>query len=234
MKKQLLVVLASGALLVGMVGTAFAVPITGLYNTGEGHSSPTSSVPDSYYDVIASPGSVALGDASVYKSGVFPVSTNWLADNATSSWIGPVNLAGNSTPGTYIFETTFNVNRGYDLKSLEIIGRWMTDNSGTQILLNGHNLTGTTAHPINNPSGFVSTNDWATFDITQDYFNLGTNTLDFVVSNYTGASGNPTGLRVEFLSETGAQAPEPGTMMLLGMGMLGLAVYGKRKMNKEA
>jgi len=28
--------------------------------------------------------------------------------------------------------------------------------------------------------------------------------------------------------------PEPGTMMLLGMGMLGLAVYGKRRMNKEA
>ena len=31
-----------------------------------------------------------------------------------------------------------------------------------------------------------------------------------------------------------APVPEPGTMMLLGMGMLGLAVYGKRRMNKEA
>jgi hypothetical protein len=31
-----------------------------------------------------------------------------------------------------------------------------------------------------------------------------------------------------------AAVPEPGTMMLLGMGMLGLAVYGKRRMNKEA
>jgi len=28
--------------------------------------------------------------------------------------------------------------------------------------------------------------------------------------------------------------PEPGTMMLLGMGMLGLAVYGKRRMNKNS
>jgi hypothetical protein len=28
--------------------------------------------------------------------------------------------------------------------------------------------------------------------------------------------------------------PEPGTMMLLGFGMLGLAVYGKRRMNKQA
>jgi hypothetical protein len=28
--------------------------------------------------------------------------------------------------------------------------------------------------------------------------------------------------------------PEPGTMMLLGIGMFGLAVFGKRRMNKEA
>jgi hypothetical protein len=31
-----------------------------------------------------------------------------------------------------------------------------------------------------------------------------------------------------------APVPEPGTMMLLGMGMLGMAVYGKRRMNKQA
>jgi len=28
--------------------------------------------------------------------------------------------------------------------------------------------------------------------------------------------------------------PEPGTMMLLGIGMLGMAVYGKRRMNKKS
>ena len=31
-----------------------------------------------------------------------------------------------------------------------------------------------------------------------------------------------------------APVPEPGTMALLGIGMLGMAVYGKRRMNKEA
>lgn len=28
--------------------------------------------------------------------------------------------------------------------------------------------------------------------------------------------------------------PEPGTMVLLGIGLLGMAIYGKRRMNKEA
>ena len=33
---------------------------------------------------------------------------------------------------------------------------------------------------------------------------------------------------------TVAPVPEPGTMMLVGLGMLGMAVYGKRRQNKEA
>jgi hypothetical protein len=37
-----------------------------------------------------------------------------------------------------------------------------------------------------------------------------------------------------FYLEDMSPVPEPGTMMLFGIGMLGLAVYGKRRMNKEA
>lgn len=33
---------------------------------------------------------------------------------------------------------------------------------------------------------------------------------------------------------TVAPVPEPGTMVLLGAGLLGLAIYGKRRMNKDA
>jgi hypothetical protein len=35
-----------------------------------------------------------------------------------------------------------------------------------------------------------------------------------------------------FFTDGTTLVPEPGTMMLTGIGMLGLAVYGKRRMNK--
>ncbi len=40
--------------------------------------------------------------------------------------------------------------------------------------------------------------------------------------------------RLDHEGSAAAPVPEPGTMMLLGLGMAGLAVYGKRRMNKEA
>lgn len=52
------------------------------------------------------------------------------------------------------------------------------------------------------------------------------------IADYNG--GNSAKFATDRPSVPENPVPEPGTMMLLGFGMLGLAVYGKRRMNKNA
>lgn len=60
---------------------------------------------------------------------------------------------------------------------------------------------------------------------------LGITGFDDTLGDWTFSS-NGTGAKIAF--SAASAVPEPGTMVLLGFGMLGLAIYGKRRMNKEA
>lgn len=63
------------------------------------------------------------------------------------------------------------------------------------------------------------------------YFDFGTLAIDLGNSNFIVAFGPDCGN--DIIKEM-VPVPEPGTMVLLGAGLLGLAVYGKRRMTKSA
>jgi hypothetical protein len=54
--------------------------------------------------------------------------------------------------------------------------------------------------------------------------------LSFRVNNAAGATGNPTGLRVEFLTNSVEVLPEPGSWALLvtGFGLVGAGLRRRR------
>jgi len=52
------------------------------------------------------------------------------------------------------------------------------------------------------------------------------------IAGFTVDGNNATSAQFASDGTPGTPVPEPGTMMLLGFGMFGLAIFGKRRMNK--
>lgn len=222
-----------GALLCLAAGPAEAAVIPTLFNTGVSSSgvvlttqTDTHGSGDAHYSLVLVPGGTTLVEVFNYDQ--------WLGADATSAWIAPQTLAPNAfggadigPPGLYDYRTTFDLT-GFDPNTASIHGRWMTDNQGVDIQINGNSTGQQTLQ-----SRFYDTLGWASFDITGG-FRLGINTLDFVVQNFNGPGDNPTGLRVEFLSATATRAadattPEPATALLWCAGLAALAAEIRRR-----
>jgi len=193
-----------------LVSALSAAPITGLYNTGES----TTGTADNYWTVVAPP-----GPAHVVTLPLVP--NPWLANTVDSSWVW-LNETGQPTGDplailTYTFSVSFTLDPSLDPNAVLIIGRWATDNTGTQIRVNGHD-TGYTSNYFE---------VWSTFAL-YEHFVAGVNTIEFVVEDY----GLIAGFRAEFTSAEAstldAPVPEPGTWALL-VGGLGAMVVMRRR-----
>ncbi len=209
---MMMAAMLAGTMLAG-AATA-AVPIAGLVNSGQ----------------IAGGGGVSSGtvrEANWLMDGVQPWNSNtnnsrWIANNAVSRWMTPASNGNQSFDPTsdrlYLYTLNFDLT-GFNPASASFSGRFAVDNEVTQILLNGTAIT---------QGGLGAFNSWTAFSATGGFVG-GLNTLAFTVRNVRQASGNPTGLRVEFLASSadaalsGGAVPEPASwaMMIAGFGMVG-------------
>ncbi len=152
---------------------------------------------DPHYTLITNPNNQASTTALVES----PIPGVWLANSATSSWIGPVantslaaaqNTDAGEGPGTYVYRTQIDLT-GQDsiLSTIRLVGSWTSDNRGMAIRVNG------VASGVADPSeGHFST--LRQFVINSGLI-AGVNNIDFVVTNTDPISGY-TGLRVDSLS----------------------------------
>ena len=193
-----------------------------VFNTGvdeNGLTLPSGAV-DLHYALISAPN--GFGPAAfVVIDGQFPFlpffsgDPVWLANSATSKWIGPIANgldAIGGPPGDYTFETTFDLAPN-SVSTFLLAGRIASDNA-SEIFLNGVD-TGMGAS-----GGVCCFDHYTAFQITSGFV-VGLNRLDFVVNN--GDCGpnciNPTGLRVEF-----GAVPEPTTIAYVMSGLLGVSL----------
>jgi hypothetical protein len=204
--------IAALAILATLQNTVSAIPIANLYNTGldsVGNYQPAFA-PDGNYTVISSPlgpfTPVAVDDT------VYPFPAFWVANNSPNSrWIGTSAQFSDGPNGNYLYRTTFNLPA--NATSATISGLWGTDDPGLDILING-NSTGQLS------AGFSSL---VPFSVTSG-FNVGLNTLDFLVAN---VGGGPTGLRVDKIAGN-YLVPEPASLAM-AIGCSSVWVLGRRR-----
>jgi hypothetical protein len=139
-------------------------------------------------------------------------------NDSNSQWIWQTG-AGTPINTTLTFRTTFDLT-GFDPLTAVLNGAWGTDNQGIDILINGVStgiqLLGVTVNNFNTLHAWqISTG-----------FVAGINTLDFVIRD-DGVIG---AFRTE-LSGTADRAavPEPGTLALLGLGLLGIGAMRRKE-----
>lgn len=222
-----------GAGLMMLSGVLFATPIgicgTGFSSGCGAQINPTSGAADGNFSLVANADGAST-TAFVVLNNQMPVAPfgTWLADTGTGEWIGPAaggNEMTNDVAGNYNYQESFDLT-GFTLSSVTLSGFWAVDNHGC-IFLNGTNtgdcITSDTAYSALTAFSIVNGQNGATF-------NSGINTITFETVNITGPTLDPTGLLVE-LSGTGTlagPAPEPMTLSMLGVGLLGLGLVGRK------
>lgn len=125
----------------------------------------------------------------------------WLANDAVSSWIGPVNPGtADVAAGTYIYRTSFSL-EGFDSSAAALTFRVAADNRLNDVRLNG----------VSKGIAYVGFSAFSgNFSVTSGFVD-GTNTLDFITAN-DGTTANPAGFRARLSATARKLIPNNTTL----------------------
>ncbi len=202
----------AGAVAFVALSTASHAATVSIFSTGvdgSGNAVTPSGQADLHYSVVG------VGPATVETP--HPL---YLPNDASSAWI---SLPGSSFPNTTKqFDVTFTLTQVTDAI---LSGSWATDNSGVDILINGHSLgISLPQSDANDQTPFLSLHSFATTLADSAFFEIGLNTLSFQVANL----GDPGAFRAAGLSVTSTPIPPSILMFLTALGGMGFAAYRRR------
>ena len=177
--------------------------------------------------------STATTNSSGSATQVISPNPAWAAPLAGSSWISFTNTGNPSSAGFTVlpngtavtFSQTFNLSGTITGATLDVLA-----DDTASVWLNGvelasGNLGGAYPTCSSLPIGcLTSTMGVFNFAELQPYLQDGTNTLSFVVYQEAGSS---YGLDY---AGTVTSTPEPGSLMMLGMGLMGIALTARRRL----